>query len=460
MNKKIIALFFLLLYQGIQSLSAQSFKLMRFNEDYYYLRNDTTGNWYNHIKYIPLFNKDHYYLSFGGEARYEYAATVHDNWLKYDDGYNDMVLQRYSLHADLHLGSAVRIFAQLNSALEDFSKFDPSPVNKDALNVENLFIDVTLKTWSTKQRKLVARAGRQELDYGTGRLISVREGTNVRKYFTGGKLMYNAPRFGVDAFVMMDDEINPGVFDNHLIHEANLWGAYSYIILPKQGNFDLYYLGIHRDQGRFEEGIQKELRHTAAVRYWKYGGGFIYNLESAYQFGTFGNGRISAWTTAIDIGYTFEHARYQPSINIRNDYISGDKTPGDGKLQTFNPLYPKGGYFGFNPRIGPSNLIDIHPYGTLTFNSKFSMQADAVFNWRYSTGDGVYRPSGSFNMAGAGSDERYIGTAYLLSGDYVFSKFVKLSCGLQYFDTGDFIEQQVNPSANSFFINTQLSFKF
>lgn len=460
MTYKIILFFLLFLSLRIQPLTAQQFKLLRYNEDYSYLSKDSSGNFYNKIKYLPLFSKDYFYASFGGEARYEYATTGHEDWQKDGEGNNHLILQRYNLHADLHLGQMVRVFAQFSSALESLSKLDPSPVNKDELNLQNLFIDVRLKTWEKEKRAITIRAGRQELDYGTGRLISVREGTNVRKYFTGGKLMYNAPSFGVDAFIMMDDEVNPGVFDNKLTHEINLWGAYSYVLIPRQGNLDLYYLGIRKDDARFEEGTARETRHTVAVRYWKYGGGFIYNLESAYQFGSFGDGHISAWTTAIDIGYTFEKARYKPSINLRNDYISGDKTPGDGRLGTFNPLYPKGGYFGFNPRIGPSNLIDLHPYGSLTFSDQFSVQADVVLNWRYSTGDGIYRPSGSFNMPGAGSDERYIGTAYLLSAEYAFSKFIKLSLGAQYFDTGAFIEQQITSSANSFFINTQLSFKF
>ena len=460
MNYKIIFLFILSLCLRIQTLTAQQFKLLRYNEDYFYLSKDSSGNWYNKIKYCPLLHKDHYYTSFGGEARYEYANTSHEDWQKNGEGNNHLLLQRYNLHADLHLGQSVRIFAQLSSALESLSKLDPGPVNKDELNVQNLFVDVRLKTWEKEKRSITVRAGRQELDYGTGRLISVREGTNVRKYFTGGKIMYKAPTFGVDAFAMMDDEVNPGVFDNKPTHEVNLWGAYSYLIIPRQGNLDIYYLGYHKDDATFEEGIAREIRHTVAVRYWKYGGGFIYNLESAYQFGSFGDGHISAWTSAIDIGYMFENTRFKPSINLRNDYLSGDKRPGDGRLGTFNPLYPKGGYFGFNPRIGPANLIDLHPYGTLTFSDRFSAQADVVFNWRYSTGDGIYRPSGSFNMSGAGSDEKYIGTAYLLSAEYAFNKFIKLSCGAQYFDTGAFIDQQIAPSANSFFINTQLSFKF
>jgi hypothetical protein len=42
--------------------------------------------------------------------------------------------------------------------------------------------------------------------------------------------------------------------------------------------------------------------------------------------------------------------------------ISGDGRLNDGKLGTFNALYPKAGYFGFDPQVGPANLIDIHPF--------------------------------------------------------------------------------------------------
>ncbi|UYQ93797.1 alginate export family protein [Chitinophaga horti] len=437
-----------------QSLYAQQFKLMRFNEDYNYLSTDTARSRYQQVKYLPLGDAASLYASFGGEARYEYVLTKNEDWTKNGQGTDQYTLHRYLLHADLHLGKSVRVFAQLASAFQLGGQFEPGPLNEDKLAIQNLFADVSLTD------KLTLRLGRQELDYGTGRLISVREGTNARKYFTGGKIIYKSEWFGVDGFVMMNDDIHPGVFDNKPSREANLWGAYAWLAVPASGNFDFYYLGTHRDEAIFEEGTGREDRHTIATRYWKYGGGFVYNIEAAYQFGRFGTGDISAWTLAIDIGHTFGQLPWKPSLNLRNDYISGDKKAGDNKLQTFNPLFPKGGYFGFNPRVGPANLIDIHPYLGLTPSDKLSVQADVVFNWRYSLNDGIYRPSGNFNTAGSDASGRYIGAAYLLSGDYVFSPFIKFSCGAQYFQTGAFIHSIVTTPANSFFFNTQLTFKF
>nr|WP_315245620.1 alginate export family protein [uncultured Flavobacterium sp.] len=453
---KNVRLLFLFLLMG-SIVSAQSFKLLRYDENYGSLR-DSTRNFYENLKFVPLNSENNFYLSFGGEARYEYVDFNNEDWGRLNIGRNNFLLQRYDLHADLHLGKTFRVFVQLRSALQDGRINGSRGIDEDQLNVQNLFLDVNL--YQKEDKKVTVRAGRQELDYGSGRLISVREGPNARLYFTGGKIMYSSARFSVDGFAMMEDEINTGVFDNKISKKRNLWGAYSKIIFPKAGNLDLYYLGIRRDAAVFEEGIASEQRHTVGTRFWKYGGGFIYNLEAAYQFGSFGSGDINAWTGSIDIGYSFEDIRFKPTINLRNDYISGDKNKGNGSLQTFNPLFPKGGYFGFSPQVGPVNLIDIHPYATMDLLPTLKMQVDVVFNWRFSTQDGIYRPSGSLNLTGSASDERYIGTAYLANFVYSVNKYISVVSGIQYFKTGAFINDIIPNSKDGVFFNARLGFKF
>lgn len=455
-NPRLVVLIVLCICASIAKVSAQGIKLMRYDEDYSNLK-DSSRNFYNTIKFLPLSADKKTYFSFGGEIREEFGGKINEDWIK-DQGFNHSILQRYSLYADLNVGERLRFFAQLNSALESGSKYGPAPVDEDQLAVQNLFAEYRMI--NRPGNKLALRVGRQEINYGSGRLISVREGTTARLYFTGAKLMYSAAGFSVDAFVLESDEVNFGVFDNRPSRQANLWGAYSNFIVPKGGNFDFYYLGTRRDQARFEEGTEKEVRHTVATRYWKGGGGFIYNMEAAYQFGKFGEGNIGAWTTAIELGYVFDNLKFKPSVNLRNDYISGDHQAGDGKLQTFNPLFPRGGYFGFNPLIGPSNLIDLHPYITLALTDQLTVQTDVVFNWRYSTNDGIYRPSGNFNAAGSISDHRFIGTTYLLSAEYAFNKQLSFSCGGQYFKVGRFIKDIVPIPDNSAFFNAQVSFKF
>jgi hypothetical protein len=45
-------------------------------------------------------------------------------------------------------------------------------------------------------------------------------------------------------------------------------------------------------------------------------------------------------------------------------------------------------------------------------------------NWRYSLKDGIYRPSGAFNLPGGSSKNRYIGTVYLGQITYDFNRFL------------------------------------
>lgn len=435
----------------------QPFKLMRFEENYAAYA-DSNRSPYQQLKYIPLSKKRSIFLSFGGDARMEYVQFHHEGWGRLDIPENTFLLQRYDVHSDLHIGSRLRIFAQVRSAWESGRSNGPRPIDEDHLNIQNLFADI--KILANPAHTLTARIGRQELDYGSGRLISVREGPNLRLYFTGGKLMYASKRFFADVFAMSEDTVKTGTLDNKSSKKLNLWGGYGKLIIPAAGNLDMYYLGINRGRAVFEEGIASERRHTLGTRLWKYGGGFIYNLEGAYQFGKFGQNKIQAWTASADLGYMFESLRGSPSISVRHDYISGDNRKGDGTLGTFNPLYPKGGYFGFSPQIGPVNLIDIHPYASINLLPKLLVQADVVFNWRFSLHDGVYRPSGGFNMAGFSSRKRYIGTAYLLSAVYNYNRFLSLNTGVQFFKTGPFIDDIVPDSKNGVFLNCRLSFKF
>jgi len=452
---KLLTLLATILLTNLES-TGQSFNVMRFDEDYSYLI-DSSRTFYNRIKYCPLSGDKRVYLSVGGEMRFEYAAFDNEDWGLHDIGHDNFFLQRYDLHADLHISKRLRFFGQLRSALENGRKVGPRPIDEDKLNIQNLFVDFT--ALQDSGHTLILRAGRQELDYGSGRLISVREGPNLRLYFTGFKVKYNAQNFWADAFVMMADNVRPGIFDNTGTGEANLWGIYSQRTF-KINNLDLYYIGIRRDSSAFEEGIEKEIRHTLGGRLWRSGNGFIYNIETAYQFGTFGRGNISAWTGSIDAGYSFAKAKLSPVIGIRNDYISGDKKAGDGSLQTFNPIYPRGGYFGFDPQIGPENLIDIHPYIILNIKQNLFCQADAVFNWRYSLQDGIYTPGGTIKLEDVGNTQRYIGTSWLVSLGYNINKFITFDIGTQYFKTGSFIDAAIPDHKDGLFTNIRLGFKF
>ncbi|MEF9477894.1 hypothetical protein OWR28_09465 [Chryseobacterium sp. 1B4] len=71
-----------------ETLSSQSFKLLRYDENYEYLK-DSTKSFYDNIKYLPLNKKKDIYLSLGGEARYEYVDFSNEDWGRLNIGHND-----------------------------------------------------------------------------------------------------------------------------------------------------------------------------------------------------------------------------------------------------------------------------------------------------------------------------------------------------------------------------------
>ena len=119
---------------------------------------------------------------------------------------NSFFLQRYMLHTDWHFGSHVRAFVQLKSGLESFREGGPRPIDEKKLDFHSAFVEIGA---GEGDRWVVLQAGRQELNYGSGRLVSVREGPNVRQSFDGAKLKIKAGAWRVDAFAARPDLESP-----------------------------------------------------------------------------------------------------------------------------------------------------------------------------------------------------------------------------------------------------------
>ena len=105
-------------------------------------------------------------------------------------------------------------------------------------------------------------------------------------------------------------------------------------LLP-EGHIDLYYLGLNREEARFDQGSAHEVRHTLGLRLWGRPGPWDYNVEMVSQLGPFGAGQSQAWTVASDTGYTLRTVAWQPRLGLKADIISGDRNPQSSPPYTF-----------------------------------------------------------------------------------------------------------------------------
>jgi len=420
----------------------RTYNLLRENDDWSFLADPSLRrDFWDPIKYIPLGCKA-CYLSLGGEVRQVFEQVANDNWGK-QPYMNTFLLQRYMLDSDWHLGKNFRVFIQLKSGLENFRAGGPRPIDEKRLDLEAAFFEVGdthKKNWA------VLRVGRQELNYGSGRPVSVREGPNVRQSFDGVKIRTKTGEWYVDAWAVRPDLDKFGFFNNAPDHTTAFWGLYATRPLRRGVAFDAYYLGIDRKRAAFERGTATELRHTVGARVWRpiatKEQGLDFDYEGLMQFGTFGSDDIRAWTFASDTGYSLTRLPLRPRLSVKADISSGDN-PGSHTLGTFNPIYPIGKYFGVLTDTGPGpvNFIDVHPQIQTQLGHGVSAAADLVVQWRENLNDGVYAVPGFLLVPADGSRARFVGYRPGAEVRWQIDRHAYLQADYGIFYAGEFLKQ-------------------
>lgn len=434
------------------------YKSLRYDEDFSYLKDPTKwADPFDVIKYIPLRADTHdWYVSLGGEVKERFEGWRNPNWG--ETGKEDKyLLQRYMAHADLHLGPPVRAFVQLRGAFKTGGS-PPEAIDQDSLDLQQGFVDVRLLPEAGYPFTL--RVGRQELLYGSTRLVSVREGANIRRSFDGVKAMVRTDSWAVDGWIARPVNVRDGLFNDRTASDHAFWGAYAvYSGGPPQSGLDLYYLGLSREDAGYSQGKADELRHTVGMRPWGVSGNWDYDLELTYQFGRFGDGDINAWMAATNSGYTFRSLRFKPRLGLKVEVASGDRDPKHPSLQTFNPLFHNSLLFNETDLVGLSNLIDIHPYVSFWPAKNIWWSFDWAFFWRESRQDAVYDNVMQIQRRPEKNSTSYTGSALSTFVRWQVNHHLAMYGAYSHFFSGPFIEE-TGPAKDVDFLGVWGTYKF
>lgn len=430
----------------------------RFEEDYRFLADPATRtDLFDPIKYLPLSPDGETYLSLGGELR-QRSENFFTNPLFGLNGLDadHYLLHRALLHADLHVTRHFRSFVQIGHTRVWGKDGALAPIDESGVDLQQGFIEPMLPLG--EDARLSLRAGRQEISLGSQRMVSVREGPNLRQSFDGVRGLYAGGGQSLSLFAVRPIALDQHDFDDGSDETQGFWGAYGVTPVGAGLSADLYYLGLDREEARFAEGVATERRHSLGTRLWGTRGALDYNFEFVYQFGRFGTGDLRAWTAASDTGYTFTNRAWTPRLGLRADIASGDDDRGDGDLGTFNPLFPRGSYFTENALIGPANFIDLHPYLTLKPHPALSVTAGADFLWRQSTGDAIYRQPNIPIARTAGHRSRYTGTQPYLLTTWQIDPHASLTLTYVHFAAGEAIRDA--GGGDSDYVGGWVSYRF
>ena len=228
---------------------------LRYNDDFRYLKSDSVRKKrLQKIKYIPVSRKVN--ISFGGEIREQLQYYKNINFGDVPPTYEKwstwQLWHRLTAYTDIEVGKKTRLFTQLGST---YRLFNPNPltpeIEQNELSLHQAFIDPHLNS------RWMVRFGRQEISYGSHRLITFREGPNTRLTFDAAVIKYNRGKTRVDVIAISPVISNKGVFDDEKFKDI-ITGAYATEKFTKAFSADYYLLHFHskRRQYSYVGGIE------------------------------------------------------------------------------------------------------------------------------------------------------------------------------------------------------------
>jgi len=437
------------------------YQQQRYDEDWSYLRNtELQTDPLDRLKYIP-FNDRGWYVSLGGEARarYEYFSEFAFGAGPQDS--NGYFLQRYLFHADWHLGKHVRAFTQLQSGIENGRKGGPRLTDDDRLELHQAFVDLK---FGSEKNSVVIRIGQHEMDLGAGRLISSGEGLNVKRSFDGARLIWKTRKWITNAQVDKLTSVKVGLFNDTPNPSLTYWGIGTTHSRPKQrGGESVFYIGLDRKQGAFDQGTGREIRQTFGFRSFGQYPHFDYNLDAFLQLGSFTSlgksSSIRAWAFSSDSGYTVGQSRLRPRIGLRADITSGDRNPKDNVLQTFNPLFPGTTYSDTIGLIGAPNSIGLFPNLRMIPKGKLTLTIGSAFFGRQSTRDAIYSINVAPLRSGQLSNARFVGALPSVRVEWPIQRHWSYTLVASRFQTGHYLKE-TPPGKNTNYLTSWLTFRF
>ncbi len=440
-----------------------AYKLLRFDEDWSAFDPEQGDDFFDPIKHIKLNESGSVWTSIGGDLRFR--AEGWENFAFSEPNDDAFVLGRFFLHADFHAGEHVRAFVRGKSAFMPGDRDLPGgkrALDVDSLALQDAFFDLIVPI--DDDVTLTARIGRQEFLFGKQRLVSPLPWSNTQRTWDAARIIVDYRGWRIDGFLSRfvpvqkydPNDWEPGI---------DFFGVYAAGTVGQGDNapkLDLYAFGYQREAAVFNGSVGDEDRYTVGARIvGKIGAESVdYDIEGAYQFGEVGSADISAYMFAAQIGYamTIDDVKIRPFIGF--DYASGDDSPSDGNVETFNQLFPLGhAYYGFMDFVGRQNAVDLSAGVSIAPTSDLTIVVTGHAFWRASKADALYNAGGGVVRAGALSNDREIGQEIDLIVRYSLDAHTTLEGGYSHFFPGGFLSE--SGSADDMdWIYLQIAYRF
>ena len=246
------------------------------------------------------------------------------------------------------------------------------------------------------------KVGRQALIYGDSRLIGAPDWSNTSRVFDAVRLQVRGSGAKLDLFSASVVRNDPTRRLNQSVEGEYLHGLYGSLenVIPGS-TLEPYLLWQTKSSVVNELNAVGDLdRYTLGLRAWGKGlGPWDYNAALVRQWGQAAGAEIQAWAGYGELGYSIE-ARLNPRLYIHYNYGSGDKDPGDGRIEGFDNLYPTTAFlYGRANRVGWRNHKSLRLGSELKPHAKLTLLLEFHSFWLASRNDALYNAVGRVSVA-------------------------------------------------------------
>lgn len=370
---------------GAAQAGEYTIKSVRWEEDYSYLAMSEPADGLEALKFVALDDDREMWLTLGADIRLR-ADTIQNGSFSLRPGGDYLTTTTRALfHTDWHFDDAVRVFAQVGFHDENGRRPRARSFDEGGVDLQQAFVDLGVA------ESLRVRVGRQELPLGNQRLSDVREGGNIRRSFDGVRADMAFASATVTVLAASPIANGQEHFDDERVEGEALYGAYlTTPVAWTGGSADIFWLYREKPTSVFAAGVADDARSTVGGRFYGSNGAWDYDVEGLWQFGTFGADEVRAYAASLDIGWKAADWPWKPRFGVRFDLASGDETPGDGVLGSFDGPYPNFSYLSATSAYWPANAWAVFPLLTTTPRDGLTFYVGAQYMERIETSDAFY----------------------------------------------------------------------
>lgn len=306
--------------------------------------------------------------------------------------------------------------------------------------------------------KLSFSAGRMELNYGDGRLVSRSPWKNVSQSFDAAKLHVAGDDWWLDAFASSVVKFRRDQFDQSdwlNNGDQTFSGLYFNTSALTFQTTELYALELHDAGTDF----------VTLGTHWKADPkkleGWDYEVEMAAQVGTVKDKDLTALAGHWSVGYQWLDLAWKPRVGVEYSYASGDSDPNDGDVGTFQNLFPTNhrfyGYmdvFSWRNLHNPELRVSAEPAKdlTATLDYHWFWLADTNDAWYRANQTTMVRPITPGASSYAGSELDFVLT-------WKAMQHLEVQAGYAHFFAGSYLKDTgANDNADFGFLAVTLTF--